>query len=492
MFTLGKILLLLAVFSAAGLFADGNPVHLRIKPAGAREAPPKVEDMLFMAARPSAKERNMDIPVLGSVSNGQYGVSWYEGSWKRPIYIAEYSGLIQIPAADEYVFYVRRPLKGPVYFVVNGQVIIDFRGMGEARYKQSDDGWLIGDAIHLEKGNIEYRVISFCERQADIGLRWATAAQPQPREIPVGLLEHADKLKFELTDRPVVYRAADVRLAGVPLFNFEDDPVRPELHVRSNLNQLLVEASVYGDSGPLFAVTTSVQVVKGWGRVEFPEFLSKDCERIQWTVRDNFGMLYNGMAKFERSPFRLMPDRASGNSLMRGSTNIFYVSKKYGNPVQPDSIGIEKTDQVVFLDGFAGNGKSFLEETLLRLFNGKTLSLSKTLHFEELVTPDETMCSDPMVAQIANLHRIMPAKTVILAPQILGLENGETIGAFERKLAVIAGMLKDGFGCEVILVTPPRDMLSSSENMRQYAVVIHRVADLYGLNVADIYSFSAK
>ena len=82
------------------------------------------------------------------------------------------------------------------------------------------------------------------------------------------------------------------------------------------------------------------------------------------------------------------------------------------------------------------------------------------------------------------------AGTVVLAPEIRGLSAGEDLGAFERRLAVVAGLLSEALGCNLVLVTPPPDMAGGAADMRDYAAVIHRVADAYGLRVADIYTLA--
>ena len=500
-----------AITVTAATAADTPPVHLRIRLAGAREAPPTIDDMLFMAARPATREWALDIPEVGLVTNGQHGVRWFEPSWKRPTYLFEYSGLINVPAGADYTFYVRRPNFGPAYLLINGEPMVDFpnRGATPRRYRawrgpprgsppMLPDSWIEGETIHLEKGPAEFRALGFCERRVDFGIRWKTATQTEPQAIPTNLFAHAGKLRYADVGRPLVYRAADARLAGVPAFCFAEDAVRPEIYVRSNLKKVDVavelslrpESASGGGENAFFASTSSVAIVKGWGRVELPEYRASDCERIDWIVRYGKEELTRGMARFIAPPFGDIPDGVYGDALTHGGTNCIFVSRRFGRMTDPVAPPQGKKDGAVFVNGFGYEATNLLSTALGRAMDGNAPQIKRTLDVRGLVAADDALFGPSDLMAVVKLLEEVKSGTVVLAPEIRGLSAGEDIGVFERRLAAVAGLLTEALGCELVLVTPPSDMVGGAADMREYAAVIHRVADAYCLRVADIYTLS--
>ena len=491
---------------AAILSADTPPVHLRIRLAGAREAPPTLDDMLFMAVRPASREWTLDLPEVGTVTNGYQGVKWFEQNWKRPTYLFEYSGLINVPAGADYTFFVRKPTFGPVYLLVNGEPIVDFPNRGAGPWRRTHgapprDGppvsseWLEGDTIHLEKGMAEFRAMGFCEREVNFGMRWKTVSQSEPQPIPPNLFAHAEKLRFATVSRPLVYRAVDARLAGVPPFCFAEDAVRPEIHVRGNVKEVEVAVSLYRRvksigrcaGTDVLASTSTVAMVKGWGRVEMPECHAADYERIEWTVRDSAGELANGVAKFVFPPFDVVPDGVYGDALTCGGTNCIFVARRFGRTTNPGGASVR---DAVFVNGFGADATNLLEVALSRAFEGHAPRLSHTIDVRQLVSADEALFAPPDLVAVVRLLDETEAGTVVLAPEIGGRADGEDLGAFERRLAAVAGLFAEALGCELALVTPPPEMTGGVADMRAYAAVIHRVADAYGLRVADIYTLA--
>ncbi len=505
---------LVGLVAAASFGADPPPVRLRIRPAGAREAPPTLEDLLFMAARPARREWTLHVPSIVPVTNGYQGVHWYAGGWKRPIYLFEYSGLINVPAGGDYAFQVRRPVFGPAYLLVNGEPIVDFPNRGAMRRRRNNfqkpgkggekkpvpdppepEGWLVGDSIHLEKGPAEFRALGFCEVRADFGLRWIQPGQTVPAPIPATLFAQAEKLRFDGVDRPLVYRAADARLAGVPAFSFAEDAIRPEIHVRSTASNVEVVATVRfrpGAGMEPVAVTSSVPIVKGWGRLEMAEWRAADCEALDWTVRDEAGELASGAARFLHPPFDVLPDSVYGDALVRGGTNCLYVARRYGRMTDPTAPVCPADASAVLVDGFGGVESNLLAAALSRAFDGVAPSIVRTIESVGLVSADEAMFAPGDLLAVVNLTKALPSGIVLFAPEVRGAANGEDLGAFERRLAAVTGLLAEASGRTVVLVTPPPEMTVGgvATDMRAYAAAIHRVADAYGLRVADIYTLS--
>ena len=351
--------------------------------------------------------------------------------------------------------------------------------------------WLEGEPIHLEKGAAEFRAFGFCEARADFGLRWIRPGQSEPASIPVDLLAPAEKLRFRGVDRPLVYRAADARLAGVSAFSFAEDAVRPEIHVRSTADRVEVVArAAFRPGAASWAVTSSVPIVKGWGRLELPEWRAGECRAIDWSVRDEVGELASGAARFIHPPFDEVPDGVYGDAFVRGGTNCLFVARRRGCLADP---GAAATDaSAILVDGFGGAAADFLPAALSRAFGGAAPALAQTILPSDLVRDDEAMLAPRDLRAVANLAKALPEGVVLLAPEVRGVANGEDMGGFERRLACVVGLLTEAAGRTVVLVTPPPEMVLGgvATEMRPYAAAVHRVADAYGLRVADVYTLA--
>ncbi len=531
---------MVAALSAAFARADAPPVRLAIRPAGAREAPPTVEDMLFMAARPARREWNFDLPSVGPVTNGFHGVRWYEGGWKRPIYLFEFSGLINVPEGGDYTFFVHRPQMGPAYFLVNGEVLVDFpnrggaaarrrqfggsqgqgrgrgqrgRGNGQGRDNPADNPpsaippqgislatftnyWIESAAIHLERGPAEFRALGFCEQRAAFGILWKKGGQ-EPRPISPELFARAERMRHAEVSRPLEYRAAEARLAGVPPFCFPEDAVRPEIHVRSDITNLEVSVRVEllrGLSSPIaapFAATSSVHVVRGWGRLETGEWRAAECARIAWEVRDRGVVLTKGSARFVHPPFHTLPAGVGGDALVgEDGEKLVFVARHRGRMTEPSYGGGWRDDGAILVDGFGGAASNLVGKALERAFGNYAPAIGKTVSVRDLVSTDDALFGRPDLLEVVGLANSAKERVIVLAPEINGFALGEDLDAFERRLSAVAGLLSEAGGCVLVLATPPPDLrpYGGAADMRAYAAAVHRVADAYGLRVADVYT----
>ena len=525
----GWTIALAAAFAAVFARADEPPVRLAIRPAGAREAPPTLDDMLFMAARPARREWHFDIDAVGPVTNGFKGVHWYEGGWKRPIYLFEYSGLINVPEGGDYTFFVRRPNMGPAYLLVNGEPLVDFPnrgGMARRRFggqqwrgrgggqrgRGNGDGrgnpppgnptadipmeaftnlWIEGATIHLERGPAEFRALGFCEQRADFGILWKKGGQ-EPHPIKPELFARAERMRHSEVSRPLEYWAAEARLAGVPPFCFPEDPVRPEIHVRSDIADLEVDVRVeLLRGGAVFAATSSVSVVRGWGRLETGEWRASECARIAWSVRDKGAVLAEGSARFVHPPFDTLPAGVGGDALVgSGDERLVFVARHHGRMTEPFYGGGWQNDGAILVDGFGGAASNMVGAALARAFGHDAPTIGGTVSTRDLVSADDALFARRDLLEVAALAKFAKGRVIVLAPEIRGFALGEDLDSFERRLATVAGMLSEADGCMLVLVTPPPDFrpFGGAADMRAYAAAVHRVADAYGLRVADVYT----
>ena len=539
----GRTVALAAALAAAFARADVPPVRLAIRPAGAREAPPTVEDMLFMAARPARREWNFNLPSVSPVTNGFNGVRWYEGGWKRPIYLFEYSGLVNVPEGGDYTFFVHRPEMGPAYFLVNGEVLVDFpnrggmvrrrpqggpqgqgqgrgrgpRGRGNNQDRDNPNGnppsaippqgisvatftnnWIEGATIHLERGPAEFRALGFCEQRAAFGILWKKGGQ-EPHPISPELFARAERMRYAEVSRPLEYRAAEARLAGVPSFCFPEDAVRPEIHVRSDITNLEVSVRVEfarGAPSPVaapFAATSSVHVVRGWGRLETGEWRAAECARIAWEVRDRGVVLAQGAARFVHPPFHTLPAGVDGDALVGDDgERLVFVTRRHGRMTEPFYGGGWQNDGAILVDGFGGAASNLVGKALERAFDNYAPVIGKTVSTRDLVSTDAALFGRPDLLEVVAFVKLAKERRIVLAPEIRGFALGEDLDAFERRLSAVVGLLSEAAGCTLMLVTPPPEFrpFGGAGDMRAYAAAVHRVADAYGLRVADVYTLA--
>ena len=163
-------------------FADPQPVSVTILKAGANEAPPTWEEMHFMSTRPEALRARFALEGLISVASAEEGPrKWYQGSWKRPVYVARLSGRMLLPAGGEYRF----ASKGhyPLYLLIDGRLVFQ----AGAR-RRSDDEWVRSGPVALAAGLADYTVLTLCDRTLNLRLGWIPPGAGEVAELPQSLL----------------------------------------------------------------------------------------------------------------------------------------------------------------------------------------------------------------------------------------------------------------------------------------------------------------
>ena len=122
---------------------------------------------------------------------------------------------------------------------------------------------------------------------------------------------------------------------------------------------------------------------------------------------------------------------------------------------------------------------------MLSRANGGTVPVVERLCYEALNTDVEG--SLRTLAPLGGLAFVRRGDLVVVS---LGLEayvDREPVPAFERRVAALCGLLREAVGADVVLVTPP-PFAEDRAAIRPYAEAVLRVADAYGLVVADVYS----
>jgi hypothetical protein len=588
-----------ATIRADASFADPLPVRVDICQAGGDDTPPGWEAMLFMATRHTGRRVSFLAEGLAPIQSQKEGErNWYEGGWRRPVYVARLSGRLLIERGGDHRFALRS--RRPVCLLIDGRPAVD-------NTRPDASSWRIGAPPALAAGVHEYEFLHLCGREIDFAAGWIppgeTDVQPLPQQVlltaagPVaarierlGAVLHAGAdcrlepgysfhgvpvvftpatlrslhvawegargvscrwrldgavagegplwrhvftgggprtVELEVVDEdsgareaallevtiPAVpateYRLAG-RLEGVPAICYDDDPVNPEIRLRGTAPPdlpLAVEATWTDGAGGTNRLAGEVRLGNGWGRLPLPAGRARDYGVIRWRVRHAGVVLIEGGARFVRPPFDRLPADLDGDLLTDGAEVCVLVPRRASSGHPQPFPGLRGGQRIVLLDGFLVPdevlapeiGEDFDRRFLaaLQLFGGRPVApVTNAVHYRRLsfaALGGELDGRGPgRLAPLAALARLQPADTVVVAPQIPGPEGGETLAEFERRLAALAGLLRDALRCQVVLVTPPpgRSGLppGAPDPARPWAEAVLRVADAYGLTVADLFT----
>ena len=586
-------------------FADPQPVSVTILKAGANEAPPTWEEMHFMSTRPEALRTRFLLEGLIPVSSAEEGPrKWYQGSWKRPVYVARLAGRMLVPASGDYRFAFRG--RHPVYLLINGRLVFQ----AGAR-RRSDDDWAQSAPLSLPAGLADYVVLTLCDRTLPLRMGWMPPGAGEVAELPQSLLltgagpvaarlerlgatlhagaDYALEPSYafhggEPRFTPVVLRslhaawegASDVgcrwqadntllgesptcrlvttnrgllavdlvvsnaqgktdtarlnvilpdtigneyrlatRLFGVPAIAYDDDPVHPEIHLRGTAPDSLpfdLSAWITPREGGERRYRETVTLRQGWTRLVLPVGTAHDIEAIRWEVGHAGVTVQTGALRFLRQPFASLPGDLDGDYLVVGETPAVLLPRRASSGQPPPFAGLRAGQQVTLLDGFLAppglgggdNGAAFDRQFLadIQVFGARIPGLAaQAVRYRRQSVRGLRAALDARtldrLAPLARLALLQPSDIVVIAPEMIGPAAGETLDDFERRLAALAGLLRDALPAQVVLMTPPPGLLpaemlppvpAGGDPMRPYAEAVLRVADALGITVADFYT----
>lgn len=292
------------------------------------------------------------------------------------------------------------------------------------------------------------------------------------------------------------YRLAG-SLQGVPSVCYDSDRVWPDLWVTGSLPS---EIRVRGRlllrdlDGRTQSLEEDVALDLGWGRLRGSEQPVGPLAEIAWEIEHGGVVLARQEIRFLRQPFSAIPDHVVGNELLAGGERIVLVVRRVsreGPPNGADGLPL----RIVCLDStlappgwYAGGEESAFSGHLGALAAqaaGNGAPSVVRLNYEALNGSVEG--SLRTLAPLGGLAKVRRGDVVVAS---LGLEayvDREPVGAFERRVAALCGLLLEAVGAEVVLATPP-PLGDDRTAIRPYAEAVLRVADAYGLEVADLYS----
>lgn len=294
------------------------------------------------------------------------------------------------------------------------------------------------------------------------------------------------------------YRIAG-SLQGVPAICFPQDRVWPDLWVTGSLPpEIPVRALLWVrdrmDRTERWEADLALQL--GWGHLRGTEFAVGDLAEIGWEIRHGGVRLAAQTTRFLRQPFERLPGRVFGNELHHGAERLVLVVRQAaaapapGAPVAPAPAG---AGRIVCLDStlappgwYSGREEETFHHRLGRLLaNGVAAPRIEGWDYESLA--DAGGESLRALAPLAALQRFRRGDRVVVSLGLEAYADREPVGAFERRLAALCGLLREAVGAEVLLATPP-PFGDDRRAIRPYAEAVLRVADAYGLEVADIFS----
>lgn len=304
------------------------------------------------------------------------------------------------------------------------------------------------------------------------------------------------------------YRLSSV-LIGAPAVCYGNDPVNPEIQVRAtspDATDFILRVELDGHDGPPVVSETPLTLTRSWGRVVLPAGEADTFREIRWQVLHAGVVLHSGRWVFDVPPFESLPDAVDGVSLLRGGAGVTLIARRASRGEDARFKGLRRGQRLLFLDGFvaaAGVVDPAAAEQLDRAVANGPDGVSVAYQRRGLQTLEQA--DDPRggarLTPLAALRGVLPVDAVLLAPDLSGARDGETLESFERMLAAFAGALTEAGQTHLILVAPPAfDVLPGcgckpgpapcvhARAGRLYAEIVYRVADAYGLIVADLYT----
>ena len=366
---------------------------------------------------------------------------------------------------------------------------------GELEYDWTLNGAAVGSGPSLDTvlvtSNDAPAVVGLTVRRPADGTNAATTVTLPPDTVPA-----------------VEFRVSSA-LLGAPAVCYGEDPVVPEIEVRATSPDAVaftVRSEVTGRDGAVAVREEPLALVRSWGRVALPQGEADAFREIRWQVRHAGVTVDAGGWVFDAAPFDGLPDGVGGVALLRGGAGVTLIARRASQGESHLFKGLRRGQRLLFLDGFVapeGVADRAAAEALDRaLANGPDgLSVAyQRITLRSLENEDDPR-GVSRLAPLAALRDLLPVDAVLLAPDLSGARDGETPELFERRLAAFAGTLAEAGRTPVILVAPPAfDVLPGCGCLpgaepcpharagRLYAEIVYRVADAYGLSVADLYT----
>jgi len=288
-------------------------------------------------------------------------------------------------------------------------------------------------------------------------------------------------------------------LHGVPSICYDSDRIWPDVWLSGTTPTNVVlqcRLTIAQLDGRTTTSESDVVLVNTWGRLRGEEIKADDVASIGWEISHAGKVLAQQHVRFVRQPFTVLPEDSVGSELVSGGERVVLVVRRMAANVDNPPPTLARAERIVCLDStlapqgwYAGSNDTPFYEVLQKLLSeqlpedgGKPVG---RIDYETLShNADGSLRS---FAPLAGLQEFRRGDLVVISLGLEAYADREPPAALERRLAGLCALLLEVAGAEVVLVTPP-PIGESRSDMRPYAESVLRVADAYGLGVADLYS----
>jgi len=289
--------------------------------------------------------------------------------------------------------------------------------------------------------------------------------------------------------------AAEYRLSsscvGMPSYTYEDDLLRPEIHLRSDVPSSMgfhVRAKLIDAKGDAIVSSEGdLRLRQSWARLVLPPHPALGVAALRWEVLHAGVVVESRELRLARAPYPVL-ESTNGDFFVADGKLVALVapqSSREGETTSQDNAA----ERALFLDGYGVDISPVFSNALRRALGASPPPVD---HLRPATgdgrSPTAFPFPDPrfqIPGCVQNSSTILPI--LLFAPDLRIAEQAELLPEFERRAAAAASYLHATLGYDVLLVTPPADLLPDA---RDYAAAIYRIADATGIRVLDLYSAS--
>jgi len=289
------------------------------------------------------------------------------------------------------------------------------------------------------------------------------------------------------------------RITGLQAACYSDDKVHPIVRVKTSADNRLkytLHSEIELLSGKKSERSATVYANRGMAQCYLDELKAGNIKRIAWSLTHCGCELTSGKLLFKHNPGGFVPDAISGELFKSGNDFVVIVVSKHSaeQKICKSSLKSEHAD-ILFMDGFVYNG-----------FDGPQIKqgVRQGHQWQRIDISDLEFCEKrtgtSVLQSFTKLNQALAADIVLYAPSLSCISREGGPDGFERRLSAMCSLLTNSGGNSprVILVVPPnynpivdsRPATSLNHNLdsRLIAEIVVRIADVYGLETADLYS----
>lgn len=309
--------------------------------------------------------------------------------------------------------------------------------------------------------------------------------------------ETFDSVGKWVTVRPEAPTSYDVAgaLKGIPAVCYERDVVRPRFELRGDAPETMsldVVVSVKKTDGSTEQTKEALRLEQQWADAVLSPVVADAVASFRWSVAYGGVDIACGRISFLRPPLQPVDLQAVGDMFFNGEEGrCVFVLSPY-SPLSPPSHRYRAGFPVVFLDAALGTSVHFRGDSAQR-FDARLPALlqgdKEAFYYRDASWQPDLVYAQQSLARVAALSQDYAGfkGTLVLAFGGEAILNEQPVADFERELAALCAILNAFPGIDLILATPP-SYEGAEAKARHLAEAVQRVADVQGLEVADIFT----